>query len=136
MESELDKPTSFFRFEDLRIYHKAMDYVGWVLKKTSAIRSLDHGLLSDRFAHAAQDIVINIAEGSARNKSQFVYYLKMSKSALRDCLVYTTLAAQLGYFNSQEETYSREYLMEMTKMLGALIGSIQKATGSNVDDFD
>ena len=32
MENEQEKPTTFFRFEDLRIYHKALEYVEWVHK--------------------------------------------------------------------------------------------------------
>ena len=27
MENEQEKPTTFFRFEDLRIYHKSLDYI-------------------------------------------------------------------------------------------------------------
>lgn len=134
MEAELDKPISFFRFEDLRVYHKALDYVVWVHEHTAKFSEKDNGMLSTRFSHAAQSIGLNIAEGSARNKSQFIYYLKMGKSSLRDCLVYTSLAHQLGYINEEEEDYSRNQLMEMTKMLGALIGSLQKAGGVDEDN--
>jgi four helix bundle protein len=134
MEAELDKPISFFRFEDLRIYHKALDYIAWVHEHAAKFYEKDKGMLSTRFCHAAQSIGLNIAEGSARNKSQFIYHLKMGKSSLRDCLVYTSLAFQLGYINEEAETYSRSQLMEMTKMLGALIGSLQKAGGIDEDN--
>lgn len=134
MEAELDKPISFFRFEDLRVYHKALDYVVWVHEHAARFSEKDNGMLSTRFSHAAQSIGLNIAEGSARNKNQFIYYLKMGKSSLRDCLVYTSVAHQLGYINDDEEDYSRNQLMEMTKMLGALIGSLQKAGGVDEDN--
>lgn len=134
METELDKPIPFFRFEDLRVYHKALDYTAWVHKHASRFYDRDHGLLSSRFCSAAQSIALNIAEGSARNKSQFIYYLKTAKSLLRDCLVYSTLARQLTYLTPEQEDYSRNQLMEMTKMLGALIGSLQKAGGIDEDD--
>lgn len=133
MEAELDKPISFFRFEDLRVYHKALDYIAWVHERGANFHETDKGILSTRFCHAAQSIGLNIAEGSARNKSQFIYYLKMGKSSLRDCLVFTSLARQLGYINEVEEEQSRSQLMEMTKMLGALIGSLQKAGGIDED---
>jgi hypothetical protein len=29
MENEHEKPTTFFRFEDLRIYHKSLEYISW-----------------------------------------------------------------------------------------------------------
>ncbi|HSW67032.1 MAG TPA: four helix bundle protein [Bacteroidales bacterium] len=129
MDADNEKIFSFFRFEDLRIYHKSIEYIIWVHKKGIAIQKQDHGLLSTRFCHAAQNICSSIAEGSARNKSQFIYYLKMAKSSIRDCVVYTTIAAELGYLTREEQEFSRNYLMEMTKMLGALIGSLQKSAG-------
>jgi four helix bundle protein len=134
MEAEHERIISFFRFEDLRVYHKALDYIVWINERTIKFCEQDHGILSTRLSQAAQNIGLNIAEGSARNKSQFIYYLKMGKSALRDCVVYSSLARQLGYFDDDEEEYSRSQLMEMTKMLGALIGSLQKAGGSDEDN--
>lgn len=131
MDSENDKVISFFRFEDLRVYRKALEYILWVHKKGVAIHKHDHGLLSSRFCQAAQNICSCIAEGSARNKSQFIYYLKMAKSSIRDCVVYTTISAELGYLTKEEEEFSRNYLMEMTKMLGALIGSLQKSVSAS-----
>ncbi len=131
-----EKNISFFRFEDLRIYHKALDYIIWVHKTTLAFRDKDQGQLSAKFFQTAQSIALNIAEGSARNKSQFVYYLKLAKSAIRDCLVYTSLAHSLGHMNDSDEHHSREQLMEMTKMLGALIGSLQKAAGFISDEAE
>ncbi|MDZ4204915.1 MAG: four helix bundle protein [Bacteroidales bacterium] len=136
MDAEPERNISFFRFEDLRIYHKALNYILWVQKKTLPFHEKDHGIVSTKLSHSAQAIAMNIAEGSARNKSQFVYYLKLSKSAIRDCLVLTSLAFNSGYFTEDDERHSREQLMEMTKMLGALIGSLQKAAGISGDEHD
>jgi len=133
MEAELEKPISFFRFEDLRVYHKALDYIAWIHEHISRFPEADKGMLATRFSQAAQSIGLNIAEGSARNKNQFIYYLKMGKSSLRDCVVYSALARQLGYFTEADEEHSRTQLMEMTKMIGALIGSLQKAGGIDED---
>lgn len=133
MEAELDKHISFFRFEDLRVYHKALDYITWIHEHIARFPESDKGILATRFSHAAQSIGLNIAEGSARNKNQFIYYLKMGKSSLRDCVVYSSLAKQLGYFSDEDEEHSRTQLMEMTKMIGALIGSLQKAGGIDED---
>jgi four helix bundle protein len=79
MEHEQERSTTFFRFEDLRIYHKALEYIGWVYSMTKNTNN-DPFTKSffDRFLQSAQGIALNIAEGSSRNKSQFVYYLKMS----------------------------------------------------------
>jgi four helix bundle protein len=123
-----DRTPTFFRFEDLRIYHKAMDYIQWIYKATKAIKKQEQDNLVPRFNAAARDIALNIAEGSARNKSQFIYYLKMAKSSIRECLVYTSLVSNLGFFDDDQQDHSRTQLMEMTKMIGALISSLQRGT--------
>ncbi|MCB9015408.1 MAG: four helix bundle protein [Lentimicrobiaceae bacterium] len=136
MDSELEKAVTFFRFEDLRIYHKAIDYIEWVTIKTSQFPNDNQASIGGRFGLSAQAIALNISEGSARNKSQFIYYLKMAKSAVRECVVFTLLASKLGYINETEVEESRGQLMEMTKMIGALIGSLQRASDLNAEDPD
>lgn len=131
-----EKSTTFFRFEDLRIYHKAVDYVGWMYQVSSKIDNHNSDNLLQKLNSSARDIALNIAEGSARNKSQFIYYLKMAKSSIRECLVYTTVTHGLNLLNSEEEEYSRTQLMEMTKMIGALISSLQRGAKKEYHDSD
>lgn len=136
MENGHDKNSTFFRFEDLRIYHKALNYAKWVNEASTpnAIEN-NHGLI-DRFNSSSQNIALNIAEGSARNKSQFIYYLKMAKSAVRECLVYTSISYNIGLLDTSEEDDSRNQLMEMTKMIGALISSLQRSNNKRDEDTD
>jgi four helix bundle protein len=136
MDNELDKTTTFFRFEDLRVYHKALDYIDWVYHKVSNFSENGSSSLSKRYYDSAQAIALHIAEGSARNKSQFIYYLKMAKSSVRECVVHTSLAEKQHFINSTEQEESRHQLMEMTKMLGALIGSLQRSAGITDTDDD
>lgn len=136
MDSELEKAVTFFRFEDLRIYHKSLDYIEWVTKKTQAFPGDAQSNIGGRFNLSAQAIALNISEGSARNKSQFIYYLKMAKSAVRECVVFTSLASKLQYLSDHDVEESRGQLMEMTKMIGALIGSLQRATDLTMEDPD
>ena len=123
---ENEKTFTFFRFEDLRIYQKALDYINWVYEATKLFPEQENNDLTPRFNNASRNIALNIAEGSARNKSQFVYYLKMAKSSVRECLVYTTISHNLNYITDIMTDESRNTLMEMTKMIGALISSLQR----------
>ena len=79
---------------------------------------------------AAQAIALNVAEGSARNKAQFVYYLKMAKSSVRECVVFTEVASKLSVMDDEAKEYSRTQLMELTKMIGSLVASLQRAAMS------
>jgi four helix bundle protein len=81
----------------------------------------------ERFLTSATSIATNIAEGSSRNKSQFVYYLKMAKSSVRECVVLSTLALSQKFITAEVFDNSKNHLMEMTKMIGALIGSLQRS---------
>ena len=123
---ENEKTFTFFRFEDLRIYQKALDYINWVYEATKLFPEQENNELAPKFNNASRNIALNIAEGSARNKSQFVYYLKMAKSSVRECLVYTTISHNLNYITDIMTDESRNTLMEMTKMIGALISSLQR----------
>ncbi|MBL7137602.1 MAG: four helix bundle protein [Bacteroidales bacterium] len=137
MENEQEKPTTFFRFEDLRIYHKSLDYINWLYSLAASVQ--DEPLVKsfyDRFLASAQGIALNIAEGSSRNKSQFVYYLKMAKSSVRECVVLSTIGQSRAFINDEDFEYSKNQLMEMTKMVGALIGSLQRSVKSSDSEID
>ena len=125
MEQQEEKIVSFFRFEDLRVYAKATDYATWVT--TNVAGDEKHKSLVGAFCHSAYDIALNIAEGSSRSKSQFDHYLKIAKTAIRECVVYTEVAANIGMFTPEQKEQSRELLMELTRMLGALIISLQRS---------
>ncbi|MCF6171292.1 MAG: four helix bundle protein [Bacteroidales bacterium] len=122
---------TFFRFEDLRVYHKSLDYLVWLQDISMLFPENEKSQLAARFNDAARNISFYIAEGSARNKVQFIHYLKMAKSSIRECLVFTTLSFRSNYISDTYEDISRNYLMEMTKMIGALISSLQRSAGFN-----
>ena len=127
MDQQEEKIVSFFRFEDLRVYAKATDYATWLANNLGTPRTDSEKTLVNSFCHSSYDIALNIAEGSSRSKSQFDHYLKISKTAIRECVVYTEVAHNLGLMNDEQFDQSREFLMELTRMLGALIISLQRS---------
>ncbi|MCR4660086.1 MAG: four helix bundle protein [Bacteroidales bacterium] len=129
-----ERVVSFFRFEDLRVYGKATDYANWVIANLANAGSDAARVLIESFCRSAFDIALNIAEGSARNKSQFDHYLKISKTAIRECIVYTAVAVKEGLMNDEQGNQSREYLMELTRMIGALIISLQRGSRRRDDE--
>ncbi len=134
MDNLQEKTASFFRFEDLRIYSKATDYSTWVISNLGSPANEKQQNLINAFCHSSYDIALNIAEGSSRNKSQFEHYLKISKTAIRECIVFTTIAVSLGLLNEEQCEQSREYLMELTRMIGALIISLQRGGRRREED--
>lgn len=120
------KVISFFRFEDLRVYDKALDYFTWVMQQTENTDNIKRTVILEPLANAAAKVAENIAEGSARHKPQFVQFLKDAKSAIRNCVVLSTLAFKNGVFTQEQYDQSHETLVEMTKMVGAMIVSLQR----------
>lgn len=126
---------SFFRFEDLRLYDKVLNYIDWVYNTTKLFPEIDDDGMAVQFRNAARSIAVNIAEGSGRTKSQFVYHLKLSKSSIRECVVLTTISNRFGYISEETMEESRRQLIELSKMLGALISSLQRnGNGSNASN--
>ena len=127
--NEREINVSFFRFEDLRIYAKAMDYIVWLYQQLpNEEASVNQKFMQKSFLKSAQDIALNTAEGSSRNRTQFLYYLKMAKSSVRECVVLTEIAARTGILNDEAKEHSRNELMELTKMIGSLIASLQRSS--------
>lgn len=120
------KVISFFRFEDLRVYDKALDYFTWVMQQTENTDNIKRAVILEPLAVAAAKVAENIAEGSARHKPQFIQFLKDAKSAIRNCVVLSTLAFKNGVFTQEQYDQSHETLVEMTKMVGAMIVSLQR----------
>lgn len=133
METQ-ERTASFFRFEDLRIYAKSLDYCNWIATAMREPRTDVERNLVNTFCRSAYDIALNIAEGSSRSKNQFEHYLKISKTAIRECIVFTELASKQGLISDESKDNSRELLMEMTRMIGALILSLQRGSGRRHDD--
>ncbi len=130
-KEKAEKIGTFFRFEDLRIYHKSMDYINWLQDVTMSFPGNDQSQFVLRFSDSARNIAFYIAEGSARNKSQFIHFLKLAKSSIRECLIFTSLSFKQNNISESQEEESRQQLMEMTKMIGALISSLQRASGTS-----
>ena len=130
-EEKAEREVTFFRFEDLRIYHKSLDYINWLNDASALYPNDDKTQLIERWNQSARNITFFLAEGSSRNKSQFIYYLKMAKTAIRECLICTSIAFNASNLSKNHEEISRGFLMEMTKMIGALISSLQRSSGGN-----
>lgn len=125
MENQ-DYNNSFFRFEDLRVYGKATDYASWLCTALREANNEMERALFSNFCRSAISISSAIAEGSSRNKTQFQNHLKNAKTSIRECVTLTEIAHKIGAITVESRDRSRELLMELTRMIGALIISLQR----------
>ena len=129
MTPEDNKSTTFFRFEDLRVYSKAIGFIS-LLTETSALATNEiENHFYKRFLEEATLLAFNIAEGSSKNKPSFIAQLN-----IRKCVVFCAIGRQNAFLSEDKEDQIRTQLMELTKMIGALIISLQRSV--NVDHYE
>ncbi|MCQ2327405.1 MAG: four helix bundle protein [Bacteroidales bacterium] len=129
-----EKLTSFFRFEDLRVYDKSLEYYTWLTAQVKNADEFSRKSILMPFLDTAARISMNIADGSSNHKSEFVDYLKYAKSHVRQCVVYTAMALKNGVFTEEQSETSREMLMELTKMIGAMVVSFQRSLNQRYEN--
>lgn len=130
MVPEDNKPTTFFRFEDLRVYSKAIGFVTLLTKASALATNEIENHYYKRFLEEATLLAFNIAEGSSKNKPSFISQLKSAKTNIRKCVVFCTIGRENEFINEEQEETIRTQLMELTKMIGALIISLQRTVNS------
>ena len=122
---ENQKAAPFFKFENLRIYHKSLMFSKAVLAIYDRATTDSDRLLAKELFEAASMITTNIIEGSCANKAGFIEFLQQAKSNIRKCVTYTALLLSRKAIDEEQSTDIRNELTELTKMAGALIVSLQ-----------
>lgn len=134
MTPEDNKSTTFFRFEDLRVYSKAIGFVSLLTETSSLATNEIENHYYKRFLEEATLLTFNIAEGSSKNKPSFIAQLKSAKTNIRKCVVFCAIGRQNNFLSEDREDMIRTQLMELTKMIGALIISLQRSV--NVEHYE
>lgn len=122
MNQQDSKAPAFFKFEDLRVYNKAVDFVAFLME----LFENREGHFYNRLIDEATLIAINIVDCSAKNKTMFAEKLQEAKGNIRKVVVYTTIGLRNGLISDEDNETIRFKLMELTKMIGALITSLQR----------
>lgn len=131
MIPETTKTNNFFKFEGLRIYHKSVDFTNAILSLSNTVQTDAQRPLINQFINQAGLITSNIIEGASRPKTEFIDYLQNAKTNIGRCVMLCTLASQQHLIDETQENDIRNELMELTKMIGALIISFQKHDSVN-----
>ncbi|PNQ73830.1 four helix bundle protein [Hanstruepera neustonica] len=110
-----------FNFEELKVYQKAIEYGELVHQQLNDFPKIEDYRLSSQFARAADSIAFNIAEGSGSSDAVFLNYLRIARDSSKECVAATTKAYLRGYISFEQSESNREVLVEINKMLSALM---------------
>lgn len=116
-----------FKFEDLKLYQKALDFVDSVYKITEGFPNNENFSLTSQFRRASTSIALNIAEGSGDTNAQFNRFLNIANGSIKECVVCSSIAKRLNYINNDTDYNNRLKLEELSKMTS----SLQKYLKSN-----
>ncbi|MBP8977571.1 MAG: four helix bundle protein [Bacteroidales bacterium] len=116
-----------FRFQDLRVYQKTLEFAEWASRIAEGHSSNGQGqIISNKLLDSAVGIVFCIAEGSASPRPVFIEQLKKAKSHVRECIVMSELMLSLKLLNERNYEYCHSTLSEIIRMIGGLIASLSK----------
>lgn len=110
-----------FKFEDLNVYQKAIEFGELVHSQISTFPKIEDYRLSAQFARAADSIAFNIAEGAGSSDASFLNYLRIARDSSRECVAATTKALLRDYITFDQSELNRGMLVEINKMLAALM---------------
>ncbi|MEZ4795736.1 MAG: four helix bundle protein [Flavobacteriaceae bacterium] len=118
------KSKYYFKFEDLSIYTKAMEFGEIVNDLTKKFPKEERFELSSQFKRAADSIALNISEGSAGTDKQFYNYLGNAWHSAHECISCSSKAQMRNYISIEEDEENRRLITELSKMITTLRSKI------------
>ncbi len=110
------------RFENLKVYMKAHDFVIKIYKITKSFPKYETFGLTSQIRRASISIVANIVEGNARNhKKEFIQFLYLSNGSLEEVKYYLILSRDLSYISNSTYEDLQKNAEEISKMINSLI---------------
>ncbi len=114
------KSNYHFKFEDLKVYQKAMEFGELVHHQTKKFPKEERFELTSQFKRASDSIALNIAEGSAGTDKQFYNYLGNAYHSIHECVSCSSKAFLRNYIQPEENEENRKNLTELAKMISTL----------------
>ncbi|MGC8865974.1 MAG: four helix bundle protein [Bacteroidales bacterium] len=125
---------AFFRFQDLRVYHKILEFARSA-EVLPSIAVKDDGMSTfSGLSSAALGAAIKIAEGASMPREIFVQQVRSSKTNIRECVVLLDFAFKKNQIDETNYKLLLNELEEITKMTGALITSLHRTQASAMDE--
>ena len=113
------------KYEDLIVWQKAMDLVAEVYRVVKFLPDEEIYALSDQMRRAAVSIPSNIAEGQERSTTKdFIKYLFIAKGSKAELETQLLICARLQYLTQSQIETAQDLLVEIGKMLNAMIKSL------------
>jgi four helix bundle protein len=115
------------KYTDLQVWQKARILVKDIYELTKLFPRYEQFGLADQMRRAAISIPSNIAEGFGRNSSkEFRQFLNIARGSCAELQTQVTLAKDLVYIDDKTFESNDAAIVEIYKMLNALIKRMTK----------
>src|SRR5262249_193877 len=115
-------------YEDFEVWQVAMTLAESCYRLTATFPREETYGLSAQIRRAAVSIPANIAEGYGRNQTgNFLNFLRIVQGSVREVETHLLVVSRLGVADVERSTPCRELAIRVSKMLRALIRSIEEA---------
>ncbi|WP_292901730.1 four helix bundle protein [Nonlabens sp.] len=114
-----------FKFEDLLVYQKAMDFAEVVDSLVREFPQRELYALSFQFRRAADSIALNIAEGYPGSDAQFVKHINHAIHSSNECVSANEKAFRRKYISFEQSENIRKEITSIQKMLTGLRSKIR-----------
>ena len=114
-------------YEDLEVWQLAMTLAVDCYELTREMPKEELYGLTSQIRRAAVSIPSNIAEGYGRNQTgNFIQFLRIAQGSARELETQLLLVPRLGLIETSRAQACRETTVRVSKMLRALIRSLEK----------
>jgi len=113
-------------YQDLDVWKKAMELVMDIYKVTQTFPKEELYGLANQLRRASVSVPANIAEGWGRGTTkEYIQFLRIARGSLLEVETLMTIAHNLGYVNAQDQDPILQKILEISKMMNALINSLK-----------
>ena len=122
-------------FRSLKVWEKAHTLTLAIYKSTEQFPKQELYSLTNPVQRAAVSIPANIAEGYGRNQTgNFLNFLRIAQGSVRELETHLLLVSRLKVADAERAAPCREVAIRVSKMLRALIRSIEDGRPSAADN--
>lgn len=113
-------------FKELFVWQKSMDLVTNLYKFTENFPKTEMYGLSSQMRRCAVSVPSNIAEGHSRRSTlDYLQFLKIARGSLAELETQLIITKNLNYISEETFIFNEQRILEISKMLNALITSIK-----------
>ena len=115
------------RFENLKVWEKAHQYVLGVYSLTKGFPKEEKFTLVDQLRRSSSSVATNIVEGNERqSKKEYIQFLYTAKASLAESKYQLLLSRDLNYIRSNKYSEIKSEADEIGKMINGLISYLKK----------